>query len=546
MGFLSENFRARWLALVVLSLLSFSGLSVAEEVVMTPPNLEVVFSLESDKKVDPAGLRRICPIIGNSLRVGRGPWGVGIFRNFSCMHDGKVIFGKARKKRWSLRITQKPKEVEISLFNELTNETPVARLQFEATEDSFRFFEDTGFVDIVALALLEQLPFKGWIGPNDIQSDSDRLMRRAPRTGRSMERVFELPPPDQELILYEVRYRSDGGIWRSNVVGRATLADVKEPSPRERRKIKGRKRFENAGQAEWSLSEVQNEGFRGAWVHGASGPRSQSASFDKILVSANQKLIEASSNGDLDNFLKGGYNFLTSALLDTAASGYVGLRYGKQVLAGDELLGKTSFFGLLVEMRGGPLEGLRVYYDKMPQVKNINNGFETQISWSRVILGKSWGWSPGFLVDRLDVTPKIGMWSLSATLPTAFAEDGITPLAVQTFATEKALGLAIEGGVEWLSTWYLLRAWGAFDTALNFGRIGAAGVTSQRFGIDGYLTAGPEIRIFGVPFKTALLGFFLFESIELSQNPDEENLEDQIVGIGYQGGYAGVGGVLSW
>jgi hypothetical protein len=330
------------------------------------------------------------------------------------------------------------------------------------------------------------------------------------------------------------------------VVGRAKLAEVKELSPRERRKLKGRKRYENAGHAQWDLSEIDTTNFKGAWIHGSNGPGAQSAKLAKIFAAANEKMTEASESGELEKFLNGGYNFLTSALLDTAASGYVGLRYGKQVLAGDELLSKTSFFGLLVEMRGGPLEGLRVYYDKMPKVASVNNGFGTQISWSRLILGKSWGWSPGFLVDRVDLTPKIGIWSLSATLPITFAEDGVSAVGVQTFETDRALGLAIEGGLEWISTWYLLRMWGAFDTALNFGRIGAAGVTSQRFGVDTYLTAGPEINLFGVPFKTALLGFFLFESIELSQKPDKNNLEDQIVGIGYQGGYAGLGGVLSW
>ena len=73
-------------------------------------------------------------------------------------------------------------------------------------------------------------------------------------------------------------------------------------------------------------------------------------------------------------------------------------------------------------------------------------------------------------------------------------------------------------------------------------------MTSNRFGIDAYFTAGPTIPIFSIPFKTALMGFYFYEKVNLlgSKASDVAASDFDISSINYTAGYAGTGLVISW
>jgi hypothetical protein len=98
-----------------------------------------------------------------------------------------------------------------------------------------------------------------------------------------------------------------------------------------------------------------------------------------------------------------------------------------------------------------------------------------------------------------------------------------------------------------LSEWYTLRGWYAIDSGFSLLKTGGR-VTSNRFGFDAYFTAGPSFPIFGVPFKTALLAFFVYEDVSLTAGKpkDPQPGEKEIEGVGYSGGYAGGGIGVTW
>jgi hypothetical protein len=244
---------------------------------------------------------------------------------------------------------------------------------------------------------------------------------------------------------------------------------------------------------------------------------------------------------------------LLNQILDTAASGYVGVRYGREVLLGSGALGKlinkTSMFGLLLEIRGGPVKGLRYYYDVLPRTSTslpgINGPVDTTIQFSRHVVGFSWDIKMPFMVDKLTIDPKIGMWSFNATLPVTSDSQGRVA-QVGDFNLGRTFSLGLDIGLEELADWYTVREWYGVNTGYSIIKSGAK-VTSNRFGVDAYFTGGPDLPIFGVTFKSAILAFFFYESVDLTRNVTAaENGPATITGVSYKAGYAGLGLALSW
>jgi hypothetical protein len=111
------------------------------------------------------------------------------------------------------------------------------------------------------------------------------------------------------------------------------------------------------------------------------------------------------------------------------------------------------------------------------------------------------------------------------------------------------MSFSIEAGVEWLSPWYTIRPWYTYDYANALNTVTSKKVTSSRVGLDTYWTAGPVFKLFGLPLKTAWMGFFIYETISLSSsnpNPNLEEGEREIVAVEFSGAYAGAGVAVSW
>jgi hypothetical protein len=501
------------------------------------PDLKIVLMTENiggspDKESEavPMDWKKSCKNLGNRLRVGKGPFGFGMFANYSCFLGAEKISGKSGDFDWVLEVKIAGNEASFIIKNKDRIE---ARQALSATVSLVRYLQDPGFCDDIVFGLMRSLPVLMAAAPN-VQSKGHfgRGISISDATNLSSAR-FE-PPPD--LILFHLSYNQNLKVWIPEEFGKATLRyyDKAKFSQNDGGKSRGRVFWD----VSLSAAPVKNEPI---WAQVKEG-RGQLMEESKVnaKIQTAYDLLEVKF-GKRKSTLFGS---VTSYLVDSAASGYVGARYGRQFLAGDDLLGNSSFWGLLVEIRSGPLEGLRFYYDEVPKITSQVESGETYLEWSRFTAGMSFGIFPGILIDRIDFVPKIGKWSLSAILPIHTPDQTLR----QEFQVKDRLSLALEAGLEWIGDWYTIRTWASQDQSIVYGNIDTSGVITSRIGLDTYLIAGPSVKISSGKLKTTLLLFSVLESIKLraAKGPAEESEKFRIDEIDFDSGYAGGGLVISW
>ncbi len=491
--------------------------------------------------------KKTCDQLGKGLMINKGPWGFGAFSSYSCYNGSKRTGGQDKTSPWSLIVTDGLKGASFRLVRD---KSEVAKIDLPPSDFTLRFFEDDEFVDLLALTLADSMPNGMAVTKAMIKGSPPQFSARYFRKGKSKKFKYDLPPPPAALTLYRLNWDPVGKGWQSEVVGEAKK--VKEVPPAEKGKKKskpGEVIYETTPEVDEALSAGP------LWAQSSDGPGQRQQELQGTLRDAQTRMDAAGESGQFAEFLKGNVGNLVDNLLSTAASGYVGLRYGLQVLPAEgelgKILGKTSVFSLLAEVRGGPIAGLRYYYDKLPEEKAVLDGangekFAASIAFSRHVLGYSFDFNPHFLVDRVTAAPKLGIWTFDAVLP---VEQDETGKVVQTapFRLGTTASLALEVGLELLSDWYTLRGWYAIDSGFSLLKTGGK-VTSNRLGIDTYFTAGPVIPIFGHPFRTALVGFYVYEAVSLEAGVPKDLApgEEAISGIEYSSGYAGGGVAISW
>jgi hypothetical protein len=516
-----------------------------------PPALKIVWDKAGSRK-DSESMKKngdkdwiaACSNVAKGLLIGKGPWAMGIFQAASCYIDDKLVAGRDHgPNSWILKYVEGEKFSTLTLRTNSKSDNAVSTVSYPASIYSMKFFMDQGFVDLASLRLLNELPVMGWV-PRGILRNSEDRKTRAIFVPPSGMRMYKTASPPESLAVYSAA--EDGGLVMPQISGKALRAKFVEPqevsAAEQAKNVKKAKSNARDFYLIWKFDDESRKASlrQGLWVHDSRGAGFLLPELDAAINDAASQLNDAIDEGLFSRFLKG--------LQATAASGYVGVRYGAQVLSGDPLLKKTAFFGLVAEVRGGPVEGLRYYYDKVPSRKNTIDGLETSIEWSRHIVGKSFGLGLSRFVDRVDVTPKIGLWAFDAKLVDSYNDDG-TAATVGTFKMASGMSFSIEAGVEWLSPWYTIRPWYSYDYANALNSVTSKKVTSSRVGLDTYWTAGPVFKFFGMPLKTALMGFFIYEIISLSSsnpNPTLQEGEREIVAVEFSGGYAGAGVAVSW
>ncbi len=491
-----------------------------------------------------------CAELGNAISAGKGPWGFGVFQSFSCFRADKKVGGVEQSPSWLLSVVDGATQVTFKLFRLRSDgQDLVAEVAMPSSKFSFEFFRDGEFTDYVAYNILEQMPMAMIVGKQQLKGN--QLTVRYFSAGKTDKFKYEpLPPPDS-LTLYRIQYDVKAQSWRSQVAGTAKQKQVIKPKVKK----DGKGKVLTGGKVVYELSpEAVAELNNGAlFAHRSQGPGT-----DKLagpnLKDAQIKIDSAARSGQLEEFLRKGNQGLLSNLLATAASGYVGLRYGAQILPSEGELGKLTkkgtFFGLLAEVRGGPLKGLRYYYDKQPKIEATlskkDGDVKASVEFSRHVIGFSMGYNLGWFIDRITFDPKMGMWDYNAVLPTAFDEEGYVEDMTE-FKLGRTFSMALEVGIEKLSDWYTLRGWYGLNTGYSL-LVSGGKVTSNQFGVDAYFKAGPTIPAFGIPFRTALMGFYFYENVKLASGKSDDPAEEKVVitGINYSVGYAGAGVAISW
>jgi len=544
----------------LLMLLILAGASKAFGEEIKVDHLRIVLDLKSSRKVpkDKAEAKqylkdwkRACKNLGSALSVGKGPYGFGAFGSYSCYQGGKTVSGPDKPSRWSVIVSDGLKETKFQLVHQDGAATSVIGEYIAPPSEYFlKFFKDEEYSDLVAYSLLDSSPMGMLVTKGRIKGSPPSFSSRYWRSGKARKFKYQVPEAPRYLVLYRLAWDEDQKQWRSQVVGAATRSKVNLP---KKKKKKGKQSSLVGGDVLYEITPAVDAALAAGplWAQSSEGPGAHKSELQKIISGAHLDLDLAGKNDALNDFFTGGKDLLTQ-LLDAAASGYLGVRFGKEILPGvgglGALLNKTKIFGLLFEMRGGPLKGLRYYYDAMPRTKASLSGstgpVEASISFSRHVVGFSWDFNPGFLVDRVTIDPKLGAWTFNATLPIAYdTNQNVAELG--EFNLGRTFSLGLEVGLEELSSWYTIRGWYGINTGYSLLKSGGK-VTSNRFGVDAYFTGGPEIPFFGVGLKTALLAFYFYESIGLTSNSVATSGPAAISGVSYDVGYAGLGLALSW
>lgn len=212
----------------------------------------------------------------------------------------------------------------------------------------------------------------------------------------------------------------------------------------------------------------------------------------------------------------------------------------------DPLLSKSTFVGILAEVRAGPLNGLRWYWDFAPKVTTVENNENLSFAWSRATLGWSFGFNYNTFIDKMDITPKIGAMSLDASIGIPSPVSGqITDTA--RFRQANVLNLGIEAGIESHWPWILTRLWAATDISGFVNIDEETTVKSLRGGADAYF----DLFKVSNEYKVVLLMFSTFEKVSLLRKrvPNEEeigNTGGKLAGLSYQVVFAGLGLTVSW
>lgn len=470
-------------------------------------------------------LASTCRRIGQPLAQRKGLLGSGPFLRVRCTPRSKPP--TQLPAGWHLVVLDGPERISLELqYQDASAENPPEmrrRLELPASDFFSRMLERPDYQALLGIALASHLP-----GPFRLDT-ADSIKRPAGIWPESIEKglplgakIPALPPIPNELRAFYLERRNrfwiatHAGVWtqpkRPN--GRWTLRQGTDESP----------------------PALQREG--PVFAHFPEFARASWADLDKPLTLLHQYYHRA-----LDPSLTA---VLKRTLVGETAAGYIGYRFGLPDLQGDSAISATRLHSFFAEIRSGLFSGLRIYYDLVPRATRDSSSIE----WNRLILGTSLGFNPGFLVERVDITPKIGQWSFRYRGPA----DPNTPELVTTFDIQNKLSLAIELGIEKHLPKTVLRGWVAQDRAIDIGSVAAQSVSSTRMGADFFWSGLQPFGEDESSLRTTLLVFGFFEQVTLrapdspSQEASDETQVEAAIGteLAYTGGYMGIGAGISW
>ena len=447
----------------------------------------------------------ICKNIATALSVKKAMWGYGVVGRYRCIHGKKRLKGPAKfSAKWRLLVTNEDDLTSFSLESierkgKKRYFIPLARVDLSYSDTLKEALKKPNISVLLATRLLDEAPYAFLVDPTQKK--------------HTIKRQFRATPPSR-FAVFSHRFLENRAA-ESRLI--ATLARAGRKGPSYRLHLQdpyydGRKRYfaqnkEGRGKKSWLLESRLNRFLR---------------KYDSRVVIKN--------------------------LLDILSGGFAGVRYGTPLTKGDTIVAKSPMLGIFTEVRGGPLAGLRWYWDIGPEVEEVVNGLKTSITWSR----PSFGWAATFrlmesdaLSFELDLTPKVGLMDLDGRFIVTSNQTEKDTIA--SFITKNAFTVGIDGGITWKSPWFLIRTWGASDLqALSSYGNSNSSVSSIRAGLDTFW----DLFTMWEMFEFTLLGFVAGERLSIERDL-QDALDNQTDGVGIQGLsfitlYAGLGVTLQW
>ena len=502
----SRNLRS----LIIVFTILFSPSLRAEALLrVSPLKQKGWISWDSDYDKDSELWNSFCEALGKQLLTNPGP---GFLASYHC---GSSNPPPAPLPLWHIQLIEHKDSFELKvafLFEGGSEE--IRTWSFPTGGSVLKNLAADSMPILIARMLVENLP-SGWA----YKHVQDKLSLS------TQEQIFTLP---QNLFIYDLFYDKKEGIWIPRLYARIIRdGDQEIEADSKTYSMDTRYRPLLDGKTYW-IRALENKERDGKY---------QKFITDALQGKRDLSLPKSSKREKVES------NFVSDLLLGSFRSSFIGFRYGKSIARADPLLAQMSLVSIIAEIGGGPLAGLRWYYDVFPEVKSGSDGEEEYFNLRRASLG----WAFNFempasirpLINKVDLQPKIGLLDLKSYTFVS-TPDGKRR---SDFDAKNIYDLALEAGAENTSSWFRSRLWGAFSTAsLGVSNKTAVTVKSLRGGIDLYFDLYRSGH-----WDLNLLTFVTVEHLNIAKDPKslDANSRD-IYSLSSDLAFAGLGLTISW
>ncbi|MFK7871666.1 MAG: hypothetical protein AB8C84_00650 [Oligoflexales bacterium] len=455
-----------------------------------------------------------CATLGNFLRPGQGPYGWGIFSSYTCFINKKYQNGKKKfKTPWLLEFLQSSDEIVISLYYQgqsssflpLNNKKPLSVVRLENFDGIVSILGSKKLIPLLLANLWDQAPF--------VRKIKARKRKYEKISGPKPPRVdpFPLPPVPEKITLYRMKKKKEKDVYW---VGTPIAEGVSDAS-----NVTYLHSGVYVGQPTWEFAEPV-EALEDLWVHNSFGALSMQKELNKRLKDAINLIQDIGLLGAI-----------ADALSMSVSSGYFGFRYGQSMVTQQFFENNMSIMSLLLEVRAGPLQGLRFYADSWPSF-SLPTGVE--FGGNRQVLGWAFGTDVGPFY--MDLTPTFGRWSVHMAIP---VDESVLP-----FDLKQALSVGIEMGTELQFEDHLYRF--GYSKAYSIPQSNQkTEVSTARYAFDSFHKIGLFDHV-----ESSLLLFLIVEFASFKdsteQDPDSFDITERIEDISFPFAFSGIGVTFSW
>jgi len=494
-----------------------------------------------------------CQALGEAMLRRHGAWGLGIFSSYGCFEHDVLIAGSVGKASWVMTVSDSPKRLRLRMqmlmkpkprqSNDLEKKTrerssnrpepevalaeevPVGQIDLPGSEFQRELFLDEAYVAIVVALVYDNLPM----------ALATSVNAHSVPVPAAVSAVSPKEKTPDRLQLFLLSFDLELGVWQVKSVGEA---------------VAGTALGEGGSTQVWQLNfdpTLNSKRLKRATVFAQrpSRPGRATGGLIKAMRARRKEVLTDTTADGFEKIRNGIEAAIRFAMLDNIASGYAGFRVGESLVdPKTALFPRSQLIGLVGEGRSGITRGLRIYIDDVPRVNRNIDDVTLHYGFTRVLLGFGLGIEPHSFVDRIEIAPKLGAWSVDARLPRRQEDRSVV---VEDFKISRALSGGLEGSAEWEARQYLFRIWYARDLSAGAVLLGSgSSVVSSRYGIDWFLR-GPSLDFLGKGWHLSYLLFALDDSVTLTGkkvNPAPD--EAPTYSIGSDTSFAGGGLSLSW
>jgi hypothetical protein len=505
-----------------------------------PIHLSIVWEPGSDYPgLDSEVLKKewplICRELGMQFLNPAHILGMGVISEFDC--DKNPPKSKVISNHILLTIADSGNSFNISLSDLSSGVAIKSSLSLSSSNKSILAFRNIRFRNLVISYVFDTMPMAMRLTAKNYKASENTIFWSSTA---KVENAKEIVLP-KKVYLYRLIWNERFKMWQSKILGEAS--SLKVDISKKRQLLNQQSEGEDHLDVRWSLPPDTKLIFadgEAIWIHNQNGP----GRLEKELKSQMEVEIKTVNAEEMDELLSE-QNILTKILTAPFASAHLGARFGLPLLAGASFASKTTFVGVIGEVRAGPLNGLRLIADIWPKVTENFDGQDGEFGGSRYIVGWSFRYAlpSSWFVNSIDICPAIGQWSFKIDVPVE--SGGKTYLS--RFNAQNALSFGLGIGLEWASGSYLTRLWYSQDLGLSLGDVvDSSNVVTKRLGADTMY----RILVFKVGktlLTTSALGFIGLDSINMERTTTPvASDKPEIAVIDYFQIYGGGGLSISW